>query len=333
MDNQLKKYTNTIINDCLKDGDVFLVTGADGFIGRNIVKFLKKFFIANGFTSSKITAVVHNLDKARQTLGESKYLELIFQDITKEFSLENKADYIIHAAGICDTKRCQEDPMQVMEVNVNGTKNLLEFAARTNAKGVLLISSASVYGKSLNAVLSESDIGFIDYGNINNVYAISKLNTEFFGALYLKEYQLPIKIVRPFHLYGSEMHPDNTVAEFISCANNNRDIIIHSNGQQLRNFTYIYDAVEAMVHVMFHGEIGQVYNIGSKSSTISILDLAKKIQHAAKGKTFDIIVESSGLTVPSNYLDMVPSTLKIEQLGWSQRVDLDEGISLFFSSN
>lgn len=324
---------NRLMKDHIKDGEVFLVTGAAGFIGRNIVRFLEQFFTANGFASSKIVAVVHDLEKARRILGESKYFEFVSQDISKEFMFEKKADYIIHAAGICDTKRCQEDPRQVMEVNVTGTNNLLHFASRTNAKCVLLISSASVYGKIPNTVLSESDIGFIDYGNINNVYAISKLSTEFLGALYIKEYQLPIKIVRPFHLYGLEMAPDNTVAEFISCVNNNRDIIIHSSGQRLRNFTYISDAVEAMFYVMFDGEIGQAYNIGNKNSTVSILELAKEIKRAATGKTCDIIVEASGLAVPSNYVNMVPSTLKIEQLGWMPRVNLNEGLSLFFSSN
>ena len=327
-------FTNkSILLDSVTDGDTFLITGADGFIGRNIVYFIDDVFKIKGFQSSKIIAVVHNMEKGRHILGDLDNVEFIEQDVTKEFCFFKNADYIIHTSGVNDTKKCLDEPETVMAVNVWGTRNLLEYAKRSGAKSVVLISSSSVYGNTeYEGELLESERGTIAFDDIRNVYAVSKLNMEFYGGIYLKQFNLPIKIVRLFHVFGLDMPSNNLITEFINRALNNENIVIKSNGEQLRNITYIGDALEALFYVMCMGKVGQAYNIGNKNSTISIYDLVKKIQKTAVDKTFDVIVKSTQLAVPSNYLNMVPSIFKIEQLGWSPRISLDEGLSLIFSS-
>ena len=216
-----------------------------------------------------------------------------------------------------------------MQVNVCGVKNILDYVkGQREVKSIVLISSASVYGDIDVASLQESHIGCIDFTNIKNVYAISKLNMEFLAAIYISCYGLPIKIVRPFHMFGPSMTSNNLMAEFLQCVKEGKDIVLYSTGREKRNFTYISDVVEAIFYVLYEGKSGECYNIGNKASTISIVGLAEKINMIAAEKAVNVKVKPADVQIPSNLIDMIPSTGKIEKLGWEPKISLEKGISL-----
>lgn len=309
----------------------FLITGANGFLPSYLVYTLlhlnkkeeRKF---------KIYALVRNKKNAEKKFKDylnDKSLKIIEHDITKQFWIKDKIDYIIHGASQASPKFFNTDPVGTLLPNTIGTKNLLDLALKKKSKSFLLMSSGEVYGNIKKKIL-ESNFGLVDPLDVHSCYAESKRMAETMCVAWHKQYGVSTKIARIFHTYGPGMLPDDgrVQADFVYDILNNRNIKLKSNGLAKRPFCYISDVSIACFLLLFHGENGHAYNVANPKNLIRIKDLAKLLISISNNKSLKIVRSKNKQT--QNYLksrieSQSPDIGKITKLGWSPYISINDG--------
>ena len=307
-----------------------LITGASGMIGSYFVYlFLKLNEMYN--TNIKIKALVKNKEKFDSRI-ESSNLELIVQDVTEKINIEGNVDYIIHAASPASPKIMKEHPVETNFANTIGTANTLKLALEKNANGFLFISSREIYGEP-----SEGQEEFTEDGPLGQVnpliprngYAEGKKAAENMCVSFKEQYGLNTKIVRLAHTYGPGMsiYDGRVQADFLNNVLNNENIVLKSDGSSIRTYTYIADAIKAMILVLLKSD-DIVYNIADENSKVSIKQLAEILLNIKKEKKLKLIFdiakeENKGC---STFKNGILSTRKIrKELGWNPKYGIQEG--------
>jgi len=242
-------------------GSKFLVTGAAGFIGSNLVEALLKL----GYQ-------VRGLDNF--STGKRENIELFLDNPNFEFikgDIRNldtcmeackDVDYVLHQAAWGSVPRSIEMPLLYEEINIRGTLNMMEAARQNNVKKFVYASSSSVYGDEPNLPKKEG----IE-GNLLSPYALTKRVNEEYGKLYTKLYGLDTYGLRYFNVFGRRQDPNGVYAavipKFIKQLLNDERPTINGDGKQSRDFTYIENVIEANLKACkaSHEVAGQAFNI------------------------------------------------------------------------
>ena len=160
----------------LNNSNVY-ITGATGMIGSYITAFLIWLKEEQSYDLN-IYISVRNAEKAKYIFGsfcEKEYFHILNNDITAEISEVLNADYIIHAASLASPQYYGSNPVETMLPNIIGTYRLLEYAQKADIKGMVFLSSGSVYGSfETNMVITEEDYGRMNFLSLGNVYGESK---------------------------------------------------------------------------------------------------------------------------------------------------------------
>ena len=315
MDIYIEKLYESISDEI--EGGTYLVTGATGNIAKYIILLLLKK------SNVKVLAVCHNKMKGESLFAkfiDNPNLEIIEHDISKKWKFKTQIDFIIHAAGICNNDVCRTNPIQVLNINTIGTNNILELAAELKVKKFLFFSSAAVYGTPIDnniGILKENSIGFLDFSNLANIYAVSKRSCEALCLAYGNQYNLPVIIVRPFHIIEPMMmlEKSSMLGGFYESLLQNGEIVIKTGGTQKRNFIWIMNLIEIIFLLFRRGRAGEIYNIGNPNGTTSVFEMAhliKKQMIAYCGMSdVRVIVKHENSKKSSNMVDMVPDLLNI----------------------
>jgi nucleoside-diphosphate-sugar epimerase len=282
----------------------------------------------------KVIGLVRNKDKAiarfSHHLGRSDF-QLIVQDVCQVIHIEEKIDYIVHAASQASPKYYGKDPVGTLAANVIGTSNLLELAKTQKLTGFMYFSSSEVYGQVDDSRIptQESDYGYVDPTNIRSCYAESKRMGETICVSWFHQYGIPTKIVRPFHTYGPGMSLDDgrVYADFVADIIHGQDIIINSDGTATRAFCYLADAVQGFFTVMLKGENGQSYNVGNPEEEVSILDLANQLVNLFPKNELTVIKKNVKTQeyIRSKVFRNSPNIDKIKALGWQPITSIEVG--------
>lgn len=310
-----------------------LITGANGFLPAYMVEtllLLNEDVLCN--LPCKVIALVRNEKHTKQRFKDyvdNKYLEIIIQDVTGEIWIDRKIDFIIHAASPASPKYYNIDPIGVIMPNVLGTKNTLELAKKNNVEGYLYFSSGEVYGQLDDGqIINEDNYGYLDPISIRACYGESKRMGENLCVSYGHQYNIPIKIVRPFHTYGPGMKLDDgrVFADFVKNIVNNENIEMKSDGSAIRAFCYLADATVAFFKILLDGEKNNAYNMANAKAIISIKELAILLVNMYPEKKLQAV-----FTVQNkDYLQSIVkgnivNTIKLEKLGWKPSVSIEEG--------
>jgi UDP-glucose 4-epimerase len=244
-----------------------LVTGGAGFVGSNLVKRL----IATG---ARVTVLDDLFTGRRQNLPAEgfTFVEGSVCDAPLVESLVADAEVVFHCAArniVVST----HDPRQDFETNIGGTLNVLLAARRTEARRVVYTSSTSVYGNPRYLPINEDD-----HLSLLTPYAVSKLAGENYCMAFYESYGLATTAVRYSNIFGPGQDPDNpycgVVAKFTEALFEGRPPLIHGDGNQTRDFTYIDDAVQATILAALSERApGEVFNVGTGVET-RVNDLA-----------------------------------------------------------
>lgn len=313
-------------------GKVILVAGANGALPAYMVELILYLNQTVLMEPATVLALVRNKSKAQQRFqaySDNKNLQFIVQDVCEPLNFSGTVDIIIHAASLASPKYYGQNPVGTLLPNVLGTYNLLELARQKKSETFLFFSSGAVYGPgSGSAQTTENDFGPIDPLTINSCYAESKRMGENMCAAWLSQYQVPVKIVRPFHTYGPGISLDDGRAFADFCKNivNNENIVLNSDGGARRSFCYLADAVVGFFTVLLKGEVGQAYNVTS-SEEVSILELAQTLVALFPEKKLQVIYKQNQ---DSNYLPIKtsaagPNFEKLKNLGWQPRYSIQGG--------
>jgi nucleoside-diphosphate-sugar epimerase len=222
-----------------------------------------------------------------------------------------------------------KEPVETMLSNFLGMKYLLDYAKQVGAKRILYISSSEVYGKKENSEpFREDEYGAIDLLNPRNSYSIGKRAAETLCASYAAEYEIESVIVRPGHIYGPTASPqDNRVSSaWAYAAARGEDIVMKSDGAQLRSYCYCLDCAAAMLKVLLRGENVHAYNISNPESIITIRQMGEILAKAGQVK---LIREEAGEEEKKGFNPMSNSSLEsknLQGLGWQGLFDAETGL-------
>lgn len=317
------------------ENKVVLVTGSTGLIGSNLVKTLVEVngikIIANGRSEAKLKKVFKNYLKF-------KGLRLYAHDVCNRFELNEKIDYIFHAAGPQENEIIINHPTEVISANILGLLNCFELVKtqkndfKNNCR-LVLFSSITVYNNKDSGVkiFKEFDTYLTDdLSSPKVVYSESKRMCEVISHSYISEFDYDVVIARLSTVYGhSEIMTKTAFFEFISNAISGNDIEILNPNLPKRDNIYIDDAVSGLMTVALNGDKGNVYNISSNmemDNFASIYDMAKIIVdfvNKANISRAKLISSDSDNTEKSS---IVLDNTKLRGLGWKITKSLKDGI-------
>ena len=315
------------------DGKTVLVTGATGMLA-SYVTWLLLYLHEHAGINVTVVALCRNRQKAEQYFGSyvgKPYFHLLIQDVCEPIAYEGKADYLFHLAGNASPYFINSDPVGIMKCNLLGTMNVQEYARVSSVAKVIFASTREVYGKNEEAErLDEQAFGTLDPLDDRSCYPESKRAAETLLKSYYKQYGVNFNTVRIAHSYGPTMQLENdgrVMADLMGDVISGHDIVLKSNGEAVRAFLYITDAVVGMFTVLFHGETAKAYNLANEMEPISIRDLAQLLAALREDKNIQVVVSEGGQKGYCAYRRTALDTSAIEQLGWKPQITLKEGIN------
>lgn len=310
-----------------------LITGAAGLVCSAVVDILIRY---NETHKNRIHIILagRRLEKMTARFGsymQKEYVTFITYDASKtDNSIPVHSDYIIHGASNATPDMIVKEPVETMLSNFSGLKFLLDYAKNSKTKRVLYISSSEIYGKSKeNSPYEETDYGFIDLLNSRNSYSMGKRAAETLCISYSDEYGVESVIVRPGHIYGPTASPTDTrvSSAWAYATVRNKNIVMKSDGSQLRSYCYCLDCATALLTVLLRGKNKEAYNISNRDSIITIRQLGETI---AKMGKIGFSREKASFEEKKTFNPMSNSSLdssKLEGLGWKGLFDATRGIS------
>jgi UDP-glucose 4-epimerase len=305
-----------------------LITGGGGFLGSHLGDGL----LAAGH---EVTALDIAPDlKVRHNLGNPafRYRKGSVFDADLLESMIAKCDLIYHLAAVVGVEHYVEDPFHVLNVNVNGTQNILKFAHRYDKK-LVFASTSEVYGKSRDTPFREDGDRLLGSTEIDRwCYSTSKAVGEHFCFAYAK-LGLPVVIVRFFNAYGPRLDRidvGRVITIFMGQLLRGEDLTVIGDGRQTRAFTYVDDAVEALVRAgALPQAVGGIFNIGTDRET-TILELAETMIRVYPETGSKIRMVHQEQVYGNSYEDIprrVPDITRLRTiLGVEPRVTLEEGL-------
>jgi UDP-glucuronate 4-epimerase len=161
-----------------------------------------------------------------------------------------------------------------LDRNVRATQRLLEASKRADLRRFVFASSSSVYGDSERYPTSEQD-----RPQPVSPYGMTKLAAEHLCRIYWKAYSVPTVALRYFTIFGPRQRPDMAFNRFIRAALDNESIEIFGDGMQIRDFTYVSDAVAATISAGLRGQPGEIYNVagGSQTSVREVVQILEEL--------------------------------------------------------
>lgn len=310
-------------------GTSVMITGATGLVGSFITDML---LYLNQEKNAGITIYAGSRSAQRifDRFGNAPGLEVLEQNVIKPFAFGRHLDYIIHAASNAYPKAMNEEPVETIMANIQGTTNLLELGKGCGAKRLLFVSSGEVYGKCDEKIgkFTEDYSGYLDSINPRSCYPQAKRMAETLCVSFQKEYGFESVIARLCHTFGPNVtsNDNRATVQFFNNAACGEDIVLKSEGLQTRSYQYIADSAAALLTILLEGESGSAYNIANDESTISIRNLAEKIAAAAGTKAIVKAPTQSDIAERTFIEHQVLDSTRLLGLGWKNAFSLDLAI-------
>lgn len=308
-----------------------LVTGGAGFIGSNICEALLKqdneVICLDNFITGKKENLTGFTDHPGFTLIEGD-----IRDISCCKKAVDGADYVLHQAALGSVPRSINDPLTTNEVNITGFLNMLSASKEAKVKRFVYAASSSTYGDSAELPKVEERIG-----KPLSPYAVTKYVNELYANVFASLYGIEVIGLRYFNVFGKHQNPEGAYAaaipKFIRSFVNMESPVIHGNGLQTRDFTYIENVVLANLIAMAiknPDALNTVYNVAFGES-IKVNELAV-ILRGLLGKFNPAINNVQIIYGPERIGDVKYSLASIEKakklLGYQPKFDVRAGLAL-----
>lgn len=255
-----------------------LVTGGAGFIGSHLSEKLLEDNHEVTILDDLSTGRLENIDHLKDNSNFKMVVDSVLNQNVVE-DLASDADQIYHMAAAVGVKNIIDHTLKSIEVNIEGTQNILR-AANRDKTPTYIASTSEIYGKSEDIPFSETDDRVTGSTTISRwSYSCAKALDEFLALAYWREKQLPVVIGRFFNTVGPRQtgRYGMVIPRFVKQALLERPLTVHGDGEQSRVFLDVNDAVTAIRELMNREDgYGEPYNIGG-SESITIKALAERI--------------------------------------------------------
>ncbi len=265
-------------------------------------------------------------------LGNNANFEFVTHDIVHPYEPGQNIDWVLHGASIASPTIYRLYPLETIDVNVTGTRMMLDLAHRAEVRGYLQLSSSEIYGDPAPAEVptDENYVGRVSCTGPRACYDESKRLGETLVMTYFRLYSVPAKIVRPFNVYGPGQRLDDAriIPDLMSAALGDRPIALFSDGRATRAFCYVSDFVSAMLLLLVLGQPGEAYNVGNDEE-LSIAQAADTMVGITCSQNVFVKYESNAdpQYITDNPQRRCPKLDKvIATTGWSPSVPLKEGL-------
>lgn len=254
----LKTYENSRV----------LVTGGAGFIGSHLVEKL----LSLGANVSVIDTMLCGNKIGH--LVEHKNLTVHKLDVTDKDSIAplfKDKGIVFHLAAVVGVEETQHEPLEVLNVEIIGTLNVIALAAQNKAKRFVFASSSEVYGDTVKPMVEPGPF------NPKSTYALTKMVGEHYCRAYFQKHGLEYTLLRYFNTYGPRQDDRFVISRFMDRASNKKEIFIFGDGNQTRDFTYVEDSVNmSLLAAVSNKGVNQAFNLGT-GKAVSVNNLAKII--------------------------------------------------------
>lgn len=337
-------------------GKRLLITGGAGFLGYYLTQTIFYWNNSNADKSSIELVIYDNFMRGipgwLEGLAENSFLTVKKYDVIDPLPGDmGDFQFIIHAATIASPIYYRRYPIETMDANVYGLRHLLDYCIAQKKKGkpveaFLFYSTSEIYGDPTpeNIPTSETYRGNVSSTGPRACYDESKRYGETLAVNFSRQYDLPIRLVRPFNNYGPglKITDKRALPDFARNVLSGEDIVLLSDGSPTRTFCYVADAIVGYFKVLLRGHNGEAYNIGLDKPEISIRELAGHVIETArelfdyKGKlVFKTSEDKEYLTDNPNRRCPVIDKAR-EHLDYQPSIQLEEGLKrslLWYADN
>ena len=315
-----------------------LVTGAAGFIGATLSKTL----LDRGDAVVGLDSLNDYYDVAlkRARLERLEALptftfergDIAVRDVLPELFNKHQIHAVIHLAAQAGVRYSMENPAAYIDANLVGFGNMLEAVRQADGIPLVYASSSSVYGANDKLPFSERD----RVDQPMSLYAATKRSNELMAYSYAHLYRLPLVGLRFFTVYGPWGRPDMALFKFTKAILNDEPITLYNRGNMVRDFTYIDDAVRAVIGIL-DACLGQtlfnetsttpwrVYNIGNHKK-VPLMDYVRVLEQCLGRKAAVDLLPMQDGDVPETDADV---SKLVGDFGTSMSIDIEEGIARF----
>jgi dTDP-glucose 4,6-dehydratase len=304
-----------------------LITGGLGFIGSNFYNTFKKKYPDYNLVildSGTYAADENNIEDFRS----SRIIKFSITERERLFKLfENyKFDSVIHFAAESHVDNSILNPMEFVQTNIIGTLNLLDASIKYGIKLFYHISTDEVFGH-LGAVGSFDEKTAYDP---RSPYSASKASSDHFVRAYYHTYGLPVVISNCSNNFGPNQHQEKLIPTIIKSILNGKPIPVYGNGQNVRDWLYVQDHVDAIDMIFHKGKVGETYCIGGRNE-LNNLRLVRMIcdkidnlkQWEQNSQDLITFVEDRK---GHDFRYSIDSSKVKQQIGWGPKVNFDEGL-------
>ncbi|TAE52310.1 MAG: SDR family NAD(P)-dependent oxidoreductase [Bacteroidetes bacterium] len=301
-----------------------LVTGAEGFIGSHLVEHLlasgdevRAFVLYNSFNSNGWIDTFSAEQRAQIEVFPGD-----IRDAARVREAMEGVEAVYHLAALISIPYSYAAAASFVEVNVNGTLNVLQAAQQLALRRVLVVSSSEVYGTAQYIPMDEAHPL-----QPQSPYSASKIGAESLARAFFYSYHLPVTVVRPFNTYGPRQSARAFIPAVITQLLAEKPALHLGDLSPRRDLTYVKDTVAAMRHILeCEATVGEVINIAT-GADISMSELAAHLIALLRPGT-EIVQDSSRLRPEASEVRrLLGSAQKLRSLtGWQPEYSMDQGL-------
>lgn len=299
-----------------------LITGATGFVGSHLAELcVEKGYEVVAFDR-------YNPNYSYGWLEKSKYkddINFIFGDI-RDYDSVLKAmkgcKIVFHLAALIGIPYSYISPQAYIKTNVEGTYNILESSKHLNTEQTIITSTSEVYGTAKYVPIDEKHPL-----SAQSPYSASKIAADQLAMSYWNSFQLPIKIIRPFNIYGPRQSSRAVIPSIIIQTLNNKNEIKLGNIYPSRDFTFVTDTCDAFLAILkMKKSFGNILNVGSNKE-YTIEKIAKKIFKKLNSKAKIKKEKHRERTQKSEVARLVcDNTQFTKHTNWRPKINIEEGL-------
>ncbi|HEX9447934.1 MAG TPA: NAD-dependent epimerase/dehydratase family protein [Dongiaceae bacterium] len=297
-----------------------LVTGGAGFIGNEVSRQL-------AVAGATVTVVDNFINGKASNLADIanpafRIVQADIRDTDKMHDLLLGQDLVLHLACL-GVRHSIHAPLENHDVNATATLKLLGLARELNVKRFVYISSSEIYGTAKTVPMTEDHPQWP-----MTVYGAAKLAGERYTDAYWRTYKFPTTVIRPFNAFGPRSHHEGdsgeVIPKFMLRAMAGQPLIIHGDGHQTRDFTFVSDTARGIIAAAAHdAAIGETINLGN-GREVTINMLAELIARVLPGRNIAI---ERGPGRPGDVLRLFADSNKARKLiGFEPTVSLQQGL-------